>query len=324
MPTPYLTDPSRLAAIAATELVDTPAEECFDRYTRLAKDLLNAEMAIVSLVMDDRQFYKSAIGLMEPLATERGSPISCSLCKIGVERRKTLAIRDGPNDPAFCDHPAIRDLEIDSYLGIPIFDENDHALGKLCVLNLEPREWSDKDIENLSVLAGAVRNEILLRKLSLQQHYAQKEHELLASIMDTSVAAIVVLDTKGKIVFSNQAAERVLGLKSSALEGRTYDDPEWQSTTVDGEPLQDEDQPFSIVLSSGKPIHDIRHAIVWPDGTRRVISVSGAPLRNATGEIANLVFLVDDITTTFEANRNFEMVAAQFRGTFRISPNLRF
>lgn len=321
MPFTYLTDPARLAAIAATELVDTPPEECFDRYTRLAKEWLGAEMAIVSLVMEERQFYKSCVGLMEPLASERGSPIAFSLCKVGVERRKPVVINDGANDPEFHDHIAITELGIQSYAGIPLFDEEDHALGTLCVANMSPRSWSESDLECLSTLAVAVRNEILLRKFELRKKATDTERELLSRILETSVAAIVVLDTQGTITFSNRAAERVLGLQSSEIEGRAYDAPEWHSTTVDGEPLPDEAQPFSLVLSSGEPVHGIQHAIVWPDGSRRVLSVSGAPLRDSTGTISSLVFLVDDITTPFEASRNLEKVAAQFRGTFRISPN---
>lgn len=321
MPAPYLTDPARLAAIAATELVDTPAEECFDKYTRLAKKTLAVEMAIVSLVMEDRQFYKSCVGLIEPLASERGSPISFSLCKIGVESREPLAISDGPNDPIYHEHTAITELKLHSYLGIPIFDENEHALGTLCVANTVPREWSAEDIENLSILAAAVRNEILLRKFSLRQKNADTEHELLGKILETTVAAIVVLDTSGTIVFCNDGAERILGLKPSAIEGRAYDDPEWQSTALDGGPFPSEVHPFSLVLSTGAPVYDIQHAIVWPDGTRKIISVNGAPLKSAGGEIMNLVFQVHDITKASESNQNFEKVAAQFRGTFKISPN---
>ncbi len=321
MATPSLIDNERIAAIKATELLDTPPEECFDQYSRLAKRLLGAEMAIVSLVLADRQFYKSCVGLCGPLENKRESPIAFSLCKIGVERRAPLVISDGLNDPEFKDHPAITELKVRSYAGVPLLDEDDHVLGTLCVANLAPRDWTKDDLETLEVLAAAVRNEIRLRKLELQQRAAQSTKDLLVQILETSIAAIAVVDMEGRILFCNRAAERLLGLTPSEVEGRAYDDPEWRSTDVDGGPWPDEDRPFQRVKTTGEPIHDIRHAIEWPDGTRRIISVSGAPLRDHTGQMTRMVFLISDITEEFMAHRRVEKVAGQFQQTFRISPN---
>ncbi len=216
MSDPYLIDPARLAAIKATQLLDTPPEECFDQYSREAKRILKAEMAIVSLVMVDRHFYKCALGLECPLKNRRKSPIAFSLCKIGVERREPLVIRDGLNDPESKDHPAITQLKIQSYLSVPLMDENDHALGTLCVANLVPQDWTDQDITSLSVLAQTVQNEIRLRKLEPQQKASQEARDLLSGILETSIAAITVLNPDGRILYCNQGAERVLGPKSRA------------------------------------------------------------------------------------------------------------
>lgn len=321
METSPLFDSARLAAIRATQLMDSPPEECFDRYTRLAKRLLKAEMAIISLVGKDRQFYKSCLGLPEEMEKARGTPIGFSLCKIGVQRRETLVINDGATDPEFRDHPAINELGVRSYLGVPLFDESGHALGTLCVVNMNPHEWTSEDTTTLEVLAQSVRNEILLRKLEIQQAGARSAENLLGRIMDTSVAAITVLNPEGRIVYCNRAAELVLGLMPSEVEGKSYDDPEWRSTDVDGGPWPDERQPFNVVLSTGQPVHDIQHAIEWPDGSRRIISVSGAPLRDDAGEISQLVFQVTDITEQFESTARLKHVAEQFHQTFRLSAN---
>ena len=320
-----LQDPARLAAIDATQLVDTPPEECFDRYTRLAQNVLGVEMAIVSLVLDERQFYKSSVGLPESLASERGSPISVSLCRIVVETRSPLIIHDGLNDPSYFDHAAITDLNIQSYLGVPMFDESGHILGTLCVANQTPKVWHDSDVETLTTLSSAVCNEIKLRKSEHEQRItlqsARSERQLLVHILDASIAAITLLDTDGKIVFCNEAAEQVLGLTPSTIEGRLYNDPEWKSTDVDGGPFAEEQYPFIRVLRTGKSVHDIRHGIEWPDGTRRVISVSGAPLRDESGEISQLVFLVADITEQHAASQILTRAAEQFSKAFCLSPS---
>jgi PAS domain S-box-containing protein len=122
------------------------------------------------------------------------------------------------------------------------------------------------------------------------------EHALLESIFNTSAAAITVLDTDGRIVQANTRAEEVLGLSPSAIEGRSYDDPLWEHETLDGDPFPEEKQPFVQVMRSGEPVYDVQHAITWPDGRRRILSIDGAPLRDNDGTIGGAVFIVDDIT----------------------------
>lgn len=320
-----LLDPTRLAAVEATHLVDTPAEEQFDRYTRLAKKILGVDMAIVSLVLGDRQFYKSCVGLPEPYNTDRSSPIDISLCKVGVERRAPVIIRDGPNDSFFHDFIAVKNLHLHSYLGIPLFDESAQALGTLCVANYEPRDWSEDDITTLQTLAHAVTNEIKLHKSEHAREQALQsaryDNALLDCILDTTIAAITILDPDGQILFCNNAAERVLGLTASKVAGLSYDAPEWKVTDVDGNPWPDENSPFRRVLATDRPVHDIQHAIEWPNGTRRILSISGAPLHDDSGKISRLVFLVNDITEQHTINQRLTRVAQQFSKSFCLSPN---
>ncbi|HYQ27898.1 MAG TPA: hypothetical protein VER04_11790, partial [Polyangiaceae bacterium] len=75
---------ARWAALAESQLLDTPAEEAFDRFTRLAARWLNVPVALISLVDAERQFFKSAVGLPEPWASCRQTPLSYSFCQYGV------------------------------------------------------------------------------------------------------------------------------------------------------------------------------------------------------------------------------------------------
>ena len=76
-----LRDERRLAALWRTGLLDTPPEQVFDRLTRLVRRLLGTPVALVSLVDADRQFFKSAVGLPEPWAARRETPLSHSFCQ---------------------------------------------------------------------------------------------------------------------------------------------------------------------------------------------------------------------------------------------------
>ena len=155
-------DPARLEAVYATGLLDTDVSPSFDRLARVAAHVLNAPVALVSLVAADRQFFKSCLGLPEPWASERGAPLSHSFCQHAVARREPLIVDDAREHELLRDNPAIRDMGIVAYAGIPLIDAGGHALGTLCVIDSRPRHWTTHQVQLLSDLAASVVTEIAL------------------------------------------------------------------------------------------------------------------------------------------------------------------
>ncbi|NIP78146.1 MAG: GAF domain-containing protein [Gemmatimonadetes bacterium] len=131
-------DPDRLAALRRTLLLDSPQEPSFDRLTELASLILDAPVALVSLVDADRQFFKSCIGLPEPWAGERETPLSHSFCKHVVATGDPLIIDDARDHPLVRDNPAIEALNVIAYAGIPLTLDG-QPLGSFCVIDGEPR-----------------------------------------------------------------------------------------------------------------------------------------------------------------------------------------
>jgi hypothetical protein len=82
----------RLAALAATALLDSEAEDAFDRLTRLSAELLDSPIALVSLVDEQRQFFKSALGLAEPWASRRETPLSYSSWSTPIARTRSSTV----------------------------------------------------------------------------------------------------------------------------------------------------------------------------------------------------------------------------------------
>ncbi len=156
--------------------------------------------------------------------------------------------------------------------------------------------------EEQSTSDGELRNEnarLLERIEALECTAAEAfsgQDGLLAAVLDTSVAAVVVMTAEGRIVYANGRAEGILGLRASEIVERRYDDPEWRTTAPDGGPWPDEANPFVRVMSTGQPVTDIRHAIEWPDGQRKQLSINGAPIRDGSGPITQLVFSITDVT----------------------------
>src|SRR5262249_17527467 len=155
-------DPARLEALRRTALLDTAAEESFDRITRLTSRALRASVTLLSLVDAERQFFKSSVGLPQPWALRGEIPVSHSLCQHVVLSGTELRVEDSPSDPRFQDHPAARDGVI-AYAGVPFSSPDGHVLGTLCAIEHGPRSWSDEELQVLRDAAALVMGEIALR-----------------------------------------------------------------------------------------------------------------------------------------------------------------
>jgi hypothetical protein len=150
-------DPGRLAALRKTGLLDTPPDPSFDRHVRLAAEVLNAPVALVSLIDEDRQFFKSAIGV-----EERETPLSHSFCQHAIANREPLIVEDAREHPLLKHNPAVEELSSVAYAGVPLITADGYALGTLCVLDTHPRQWTKHQVELLGDLAASVVNEITL------------------------------------------------------------------------------------------------------------------------------------------------------------------
>ena len=171
---------NRLAELQRTALLDTPSEEPFDRLTRLATRLCKTPVALVSLVDRDRQFFKSAVGLPEPWRTRRETPLSYSFCKHAVAQGEPLVVPDARRDPTFSDNPAVRELNIVAYAGVPL-TLSGHALGTLCVVDCEPRTWSYDEVQTLRDLAECAMREIDMRTRLRESEDARRSAEARAN-----------------------------------------------------------------------------------------------------------------------------------------------
>ncbi len=155
-----LHDPFRLASLHRTALLDSPPEVVFDRLTRRAVAALDATAAMVTLVDDTRQFFKSSVGLPEPWASRRETPLSHSFCKYAVAVGRLVVIDDARLYPSLRRNGAIRDLSVIAYAGVPLTLSSGHILGDFCAVDARPRSWTDVDLAILRTLAALAMLEI--------------------------------------------------------------------------------------------------------------------------------------------------------------------
>lgn len=157
-----LEDPERLSALQLTGLgpAADPEMEFFAGWVRKA---LGASVALVSLVQADRQVFPGMVGLSEPWASRRSTPLTHSFCQHVVTTAEPVVITDARRHTQVEDSLAIPDLGVIAYAGMPLTDDHGNVLGSLCVIDHSPREWTDDELDTLQCVAHACSIELRLR-----------------------------------------------------------------------------------------------------------------------------------------------------------------
>ena len=164
------TEHERLAAVRRYDILDTPPDGAFDRLTKIAADLFNVPIAIVSIVDEDRIWFKSHHGLD---ATE--IPRGPGLCASAILENKPWVLSDAKYDPRSLANPLVAgEFGLRFYAGVPLRTRDGFNLGTLCVIDHEPREVQQAQIDSLSDLAAVVMDELELR-LAARRAVEQRE-----------------------------------------------------------------------------------------------------------------------------------------------------
>ena len=191
---------ARLAELRSLNVLDTIAEERFDRLTRMARRLFGVDVALVSLVDENRQWFKSCAG-MELSETPR----DISFCGHAILGDGAFVIPDALQDERFCDNPMVAGPpHVRFYAGCPLRGPGGRKLGTLCIIDSKPRAFSDEDVEMLVDLALMVEREFSaiewatvdeLTGLSNRRGFMMlAQHSLLLCLRQNIPAALVFID----------------------------------------------------------------------------------------------------------------------------------
>ncbi|MGE6690086.1 PAS domain S-box protein [Stutzerimonas stutzeri] len=213
--TPFSAQPrelSRLAALLRYEILDTPEESIFDDFTELAAQICDTPIALISLVDDRRQWFKSRVGL-----DVCETPREISFCTHTILGEAIFEVPDTLQDARFSANPlVIGDPKIRFYAGAPLTSPDGYNLGTLCVIDRRPRQLSAGQRETLERLARQV---IRLFEQHLLAHRHAEQAALQQAIFDSASSAVLVTRPDGVITSVNPTAERLLGYSEQALVG---------------------------------------------------------------------------------------------------------
>ncbi|MGL5667749.1 MAG: diguanylate cyclase domain-containing protein [Shewanella sp.] len=187
----------RLATLRALNVLDTDAEERFDRITRLTRRIFTLPICLVTLVDANRQWFKSRQGI-----EVEQTPRDISLCAHAINHDGIFVVHDALKDPRFCDNPLVTEPpHIRFYVGYPLTIHGEFRVGTLCLIGNEPRDFTEEDAETLTDLGQMVEAELLsiaqntldpLTMISNRRGFELLAYQSLASCRRTDAEAALV------------------------------------------------------------------------------------------------------------------------------------
>lgn len=191
---------SRLKALRSLDILDTASEERFDRLTRIAKRMFDVPIALISLVDENRQWFKACIGLD---VKETGRDVS--FCGHTILGNDVFIIEDATKDERFADNPLVTsEPNIRFYAGCPLRFTDGMMLGTLCIIDDKPRKLSQDDLEALRDLGATAERELAAVHLATIDELTQvtnrrgfsmiAKHSLKLCVRKNISASLVYLD----------------------------------------------------------------------------------------------------------------------------------
>lgn len=297
----------RIAALKSLNILDTLPEVEYDQITFLASQICNTPIALISLVDEKRQWFKSKVGLN---ASETSRDLA--FCAHAILLNDVLEIKDSEKDERFYDNPLATDApHVKFYAGAPLLAPSGDPIGTVCVIDSVARSLSENQKESLRALSSQVTR---LLELRLQVQEAKEANEKLAfrqTAIETIAEGMVVQDSAGAIIDFNKSALDILGLSADELTGKTSFDPSWRAVDVDGNALQGEDHPAIKCLKHGERQNNFVMGVYSASSQMRWININSVPLfLNDSSAASHAVTSFTDITlfkTLEDTRRTLEM-----------------
>ncbi|WP_111767923.1 diguanylate cyclase domain-containing protein [Nakamurella deserti] len=311
---------ARLAVLARYEPATIAAAPAFEGLVRLAADLCNTPMALISVVDADTQRYLSVFGV-DPPPLRRSE----SFCGHELAAGETLVVPDARRDPRFAAHrvvvgpPAVR-----FYAGVPLVAPEGYVLGRLSVLSTEPGTLTARQEQQLVTLAAEVMAQLTLHRRTAElaaevtarrasEAALAAQEQLLQGVLANPDVVTYARDLHGRFLMANDAMHELLAADSGSLRGRHYFDVLPDSLVGeyrDGRRTFDvEEQPSVMHLP-----------VLHPDGRSLVFRVAKFPLRDAAGDVYGMVLNGVDVTEQLAAVEAVRESERRWHALFAGSP----
>lgn len=280
----------RLESVRQYDILDSDPEPIFDDLTKIAAHLLDVPIALVTIVDEQRQWFKSRVGL-EVAETPRDQ----AFCGYVILDDQVMEVHDAQLDPRFTDNPLVTDgPHIRFYAGAPLITPEGDRLGTLCVIDRKARTLTEAQRVTLQSLARVVTDALVLRRR------LREKGEFLNAVLDHVTDGIVTCDAEGTITLFNRATREFHGLGEKPLPPEEWTD-HYQLLRPDRTPLPLEEVPLYRALR-GEPVRGAAMIIRAADGRETLISADAQPLTGANGRLLGAVAVMHDVTAAHRAD----------------------
>ncbi len=293
-PTPSRED-ERLKALAEYNLLDTPNEEVFDAFARVAAKSCGTPVAVITLAGPKKVVFKSHYGLPEVEET----PFAGSFCSYAIADKEIMEVSDARKDPRFAKHPqVVSPPHLVFYAGAPLITPGGVVIGSIAVVDNEPHTLTKDQRAGLRAIADVVMEQFELRRqLAADQSQVNQRLQLLSAAMEATEEAVAIasigptVDDPVEVIYANQAYLRTKGARMDQVVGTNamqFIGPRTDTAVL---------RRMREMLCSGQAARG-EYVSYRVDGSHYYASASAQPLLGKDGKTNRYVLMLRDITET--------------------------
>jgi two-component system, cell cycle sensor histidine kinase and response regulator CckA len=291
-----LNELERLKALRRYKILDTKPEPEFDDITLLASHICGTPIALVTLVDENRQWFKSNIGM-----PGSETPRDIAFCAHTILQTEMLVVEDAQADERFAANPLVTDgAKIRFYAGSPLMTSEGQALGALCVIDQVPRELN---LQQKNLLQALSRQVVALLELRRSLIALRQNEETLRVLFDLMPAMIWLKDTENVILRINSRVAESLGKPIEEIEGKSS----LEVYPQDSVRLYSEDLE---IIQSGMPKLGIVEMVKDQAGQALWLQKDRVPYCDKDGKVIGVIIMAQDITERKQAEAARDRLAA--------------
>lgn len=309
----------RLNSLKSLNILDTLPEAEFDQITYLASQICNTPVAVISLVDENRQWFKSKIGLS---ASETSRDVAfCAHAILGTD---VFIVPDATKDERFIDNPLVTgDTQVTFYAGAPLKSPDGLEIGAVCVIDHKPRQLTEPQVKALKMLSEQVTRLLRLRQEIETLKSTQEKLKFRNTAIETLFEGVVIQDHTGAIVEFNPAALHLLRLTKEQLQGKNCLDPDWKAIKDDGSDFPGFEHPAMVCLKTGRPQRNVVMGIRNQGPKTKWIKINSAPVfPDEESKPSHAVTSFADISAEVVAKKQVEEKSVSLRNILDTVPQM--